>query len=86
MFEVFYDNEIQEAELFDGEDFITFNLVAMDLDRNIVTMAITKCGKIVIDDYELYQNDDTYSIYYEILGRIFEITIANKIKEKDNEN
>ena len=34
---------LSEFELYDGEAFITFNIVGIDLDRNEVQVAVTGC-------------------------------------------
>ena len=37
---------LSEFELYDGEAFITFNIVGIDLDRNEVQVAVTDRGRI----------------------------------------
>ena len=37
-----------EYRLFDGEEFVTFNLLDMNADKNIVTVAVTRQGKISV--------------------------------------
>ena len=39
---------LSEFELYDGEAFITFNIVGIDLDRNEVQVAVTDRGKISV--------------------------------------
>ena len=55
---------LQEFELFDGENFITFNLVYLDLERNTITVAITNTGKIILSVYDLLQDSDG-NLYFE---------------------
>ena len=43
---------LKEFQFFDGEDTIVFNIVAVE--GNKITVAVTKCGKIVVTDYDLY--------------------------------
>ena len=42
-----------EFELYDGEVFITCNIVGIDLDRNEVQVAVTDKGKISVVTYDL---------------------------------
>ena len=44
---------LSEFELYDGEAFITFNIVGIDLDRNEVQVAVTDRGKISVVTYDL---------------------------------
>ena len=60
----FKDYYLNEFNLFDGENFITFNLVYVDIVRNTVAVAITDTGKIVISDYELCEDSDG-NLYFE---------------------
>lgn len=39
---------LSEFELYDGEAFITFNIVGIDLDRNEVQVAVTDRGRISV--------------------------------------
>lgn len=60
----FKEYHLNEFNLFDGENFITFNLVYEDIVRNTVTVAITDTGKIVLSDYDLYEDNDG-NLYFE---------------------
>ena len=44
---------LSEFELYDGEVFITCNIVGIDLDRNEVQVAVTDKGKISVVTYDL---------------------------------
>ena len=39
---------LSEYELYDGECFITFNLVGVDLDRNEIQVAVSDRGRISV--------------------------------------
>lgn len=41
-----------EFNLWKGENFIIFNIVYLDLERNAVTVSITDTGKIILSEYE----------------------------------
>ncbi len=60
----FKDYYLNEFNLWDGENFITFNIVYLDIGQNTVTVAITDTGKIVLLDYELYEDSDG-NLYFE---------------------
>lgn len=52
---------LKEFQFFDGEDTVIFNIVALGDDK--ITVAVTKCGKISVSDYELYI--DKNGLYFE---------------------
>ena len=60
----FKDYYLNEFTYFNGENFITFNLVYLDTERHYVTVAITDTGKIVLSDYELLE-DCNGALYFE---------------------
>lgn len=55
---------LSEFEWFDGEDYITFNLVGIDLVKNEVQVAVTDRGKISVIAYDLLTDRDG-SFYFE---------------------
>ena len=61
---------LSEFELYDGEAFITFNIVGIDLDRNEVQVAVTDRGKISVVTYDLL-TDKNGRLYFEY-GVMFE--------------
>ena len=55
---------MQEYEHFDGENFITFDIVSIDDDETEVYVAVTKLGKISFVTYELWEDaDGLYFLY-----------------------
>lgn len=56
---------LQEFQLFDGEEYITFNIVNINFDKNIIEVAITNRGKISVVEYDLFtnRNGDFYFTY-----------------------
>ena len=44
---------LSEYELYDGECFITFNLVGVDLDRSELQVAVSDRGRISVITYDL---------------------------------
>lgn len=55
---------LSEFELYDGEAFIAFNIVYIDLDRNEVQIAVTDRGRIRVITYDLLK-DKNGSLYFE---------------------
>lgn len=55
---------LSEFEWFDGEDYITFNLVGIDLVKNETQVAVTDRGRISVITYNLLTDEDD-SLYFE---------------------
>ena len=55
---------LSEFQLHDGEVFITFNIVAINTDKNEITVAISKRGRISVTTYDLL-TDNNGSYYFE---------------------
>ena len=55
---------LSEFEWFDGEDYITFNLVGIDLVKNEIQVAVTDRGRISVITYDLLTDKDG-EIYFE---------------------
>ena len=58
---------LKEFQFFDGEDAVVFNIVAMEDDK--ITVAVTKCGKISVCDYDLYEDENGLYFEYGIAGQ-----------------
>ena len=56
---------LKQFELFDGEEYITFNIVDINFDKKVIVVAITNRGKISVLDYDLFAdcNGDFYFNY-----------------------
>ena len=61
---------LSEFEWFDGEDYITFNLTDVDLEKGEVQVAVTDRGKISVVTYDL-MTDKAGRLYFEY-GVMFE--------------
>ena len=70
---------LSEFELYDGEAFITFNIVGIDLDRNEVQVAVSKRGKISVVTYDL-MTDKNGRLYFEY-GVMFERVYLDEFEE-----
>ena len=70
---------LSEFELYDGEAFITFNIVGIDLDRNEVQVAVTDRGRISVVTYDLL-TDKNGRLYFEY-GVMFERVYLDEFEE-----
>lgn len=58
---------LKEFQFFDGENTIVFNIVAVE--ENKITIAVTKCGKISVSEYDLYTDENGLYFEYGIAGQ-----------------
>ena len=61
---------LSEFSYFDGEFDVTFNILDVDFNRQTVTVAITRVGRITQDTFDLLRNDKgnlyfEYGLFYE---------------------
>lgn len=70
---------LSEFSYFDGEYDVTFNIVDVNFDRQTITVAISRCGKITQDTFELLR-DNAGNLYFKY-GMFYE----NKISLNDFE-
>ena len=66
---------LSEFKLYDGEEFVTFNIVDINSEKKEITVAVTDRGKISVITYELLTDGDRfyfeYSVYEEQLDIAF---------------
>ena len=55
---------LSEFELFDGEEVITFNIMAIDAMKKEIQVAVTNRGKLNLITYDLFK-DDNGRLYFE---------------------
>ena len=55
---------LSEFQLYDGEVYVTFNIVAINTDKNEITGAISNRGRISVTTYDLLTDNDG-SFYFE---------------------
>ena len=58
---------LKEFQSFDGENTVVFNIVA--LEKNKITIAVTKCGKISVSEHDLYTDENGLYFEYGIAGQ-----------------
>ena len=54
---------LHEFKLFDGEEYITFNIVALNESKKEILVAVTNRGKISHVTYDLFE--DKKGLYFE---------------------
>ena len=64
---------LSEFELYDGEAFITFNIVGIDLDKKEIQVAVTDRGRISVVTYDLMtdKHDRLYFDYGVMYERLY---------------
>ena len=70
---------LSEFSYFDGEYDVTFNIIDVDILRQTITVAISRCGKITQYTFDLTR-DKNNNLYFEY-GKFYE----NKISLNDFE-
>ena len=70
---------LKEYQHYDGDTFITFNIV--HLDDNCVTVAVTNRGKTTIAEYDLFTD---YSGDYFEYGRPFTKIYIEDFEDMEN--
>lgn len=70
---------LSEFELYDGEAFITFNIVGIDLDKKEIQVAVTDRGRISVVTYDL-MTDKHVRLYFEY-GVMYERVYPDEFEE-----
>ncbi len=55
--------QLSEFQFYDGEEFITFNLVDINTEKREITVAVTNRGKISVRTFDLLE--DCGRLYFE---------------------
>lgn len=63
-----------EYEYFDGEYFHKLNIIDVDEENNVATIAITCAGKISVQEFDLLEDED--GLYFEY-GPLLDIIHIN---------
>ena len=72
---------LSEFELYDGEAFITFNIVGIDTVKNEITVAVTNRGRISVIPYDLL-TDKNGKLYFEY-GQAYEKVNIDDFEEAE---
>ena len=55
---------LSEFQLYNGEAFVTFSIVAIDISKKEITVAVSNRGRISVTTYDLL-TDNNGSLYFE---------------------
>ena len=69
---------LKQYDYFDGEEFITFNIVYIDLDKKLIQVAVSNRGKISVVEYDLHGENCNLFFYY---GQTLEKIKINEFEE-----
>ena len=69
---------LREFQLFDGEYFVTFNIISIDTVKEEITLAVSNRGRISVVTYNLLENK--LGFYFEF-GADFEKLYVNDFEE-----
>lgn len=58
---------LKEFQFFDGEYTVVFNILSVESSK--ITVAVTKCGKISVSDYDLYTDKNGPYFEYGVAGK-----------------
>ncbi len=70
-----------EYDFFDGDDFITFNIVDINFDSNKITVAISNRGRISVDTFDLKQTCGKQLYFFEYGSPVPEVIYINDFSE-----
>ena len=57
---------LSEFQLYDGEAFVTFNIVAIDTSKNEITVAVSNRGGISVTTYDLLTDNNGFFFEYGV--------------------
>ena len=57
---------LSEFQLYDGEAFVTFNIVAIDTNKNEITVAVSNRGGISLTTYDLLTDNNGFFFEYGV--------------------
>ena len=72
---------LHEFAIFDGEAWITFNIVELNELKNEISVAVTNRGRITVTTYDLYKDESGYYFEYGCEFTKININDFKEIKE-----
>lgn len=72
---------LHEFAIFDGEAWITFNIVELNELKNEISVAVTNRGRITVTTYDLYKDENGYYFEYGCDFTKININDFKEIKE-----
>ena len=75
---------LQEFAIYDGESWITFNIVDINEMKKEISVAVTNRGRISVVTYDLYKDENGYYFEYGCEYTKININDFKEIKEWQN--
>ena len=72
---------LHEFKIFDGEAWITFNIVDFNKNKNEIAVAVTNRGRVSVVTYDLYKDENGY--YFEYGCEYTKINVKDFKEVKD---
>ena len=72
---------LQEFAIYDGESWITFNIVDINEMKKEISVAVTNRGRISVVTYDLYKDENGYYFEYGCEYTKININDFKEIKE-----
>lgn len=76
----FREYHLSEFELYDGECFITFNIVGIDEYRNEITVAVTNRGGIGHQTFDFKADDNGLYFEYGLYCEKIALTTSSRLR------
>ena len=57
---------LSEFQLYNGEAFVTFNIIAIDTSKNEITVAVSNRGRISVTTYDLLTDNNGFFFEYGV--------------------
>ena len=76
---------LSEFKLYDGEEFVTFNIVDINSEKKEITVAVTDRGKISVITYELLTDGDRFYFEYGVYEEQLDIDEFESLEELKDE-
>ena len=76
----FKDYYLREFQLFDGEAYVTFNIVSIDVAKEEIIVAVSNRGKVSVSTYDLFENKNGYYFEYGIYFEKINILDFEEVK------
>jgi len=74
---------LSEFSLYDGDHFVTFNIVDINTDNNTITVAITNEGRISVCTFDLCRDGERFYFEYGLYQEHIAVDDFEQIGEDD---
>jgi len=77
---------LSEFDLFDGDHFITFNIVDINTDSNEITVAVSNEGRISVCTFDLKVDGERLFFEYGLYNEKIAVDDFEQVDEEDTDN